>query len=432
MIAGKPEDVERIRELLEAIENVPAHRDYRLEEAPIDGHWSPKTVVIPRRVPGVPPSRLAEFLKTYSEGLGKGGLRRRCGADSFVGEELWVIARAPDATMPPADEERGCGTLKAKQPGQETDVPLPLEHTDVQAQISGYIATVGVTQRYHNPYDEKIEAVYVFPLPQNAAVNEFVMTIGERRIRGIIREREEAEKIYAEARSMGHIASLLTQERLNIFTQAVANIEPGKRIDIDIRYFHTLAYSQGAYEFVFPMVVGPRFNPPGSTDGVGAVGRGSRGGSGPKTDVHYLRPGERSGHDIAVNVDIHAGVAIEDVSSPSHAITRTAHSPEHVRVALNPLDRIPNKDFVLRYKVAGDKVKSAILTHRDERGGFFTMMLFPPAGLESSPRRPMEMIFVLDCSGSMSGEPIRIAKSAVRRALRRMEARDTFQIIRFS
>ena len=126
------------------------------------------------------------------------------------------------------------------------------------------------------------------------------MTIGERKIRGIIREREEAEAdLRRSASAQGHVASLLTQERPNIFTQKVANIEPGKQIDINIRYFHTLEYGDGWYEFVFPMVVGPRFNPPGSTDGVGALPRTDVARRRRQTDVQYLRPNERSGHDIA-------------------------------------------------------------------------------------------------------------------------------------
>ncbi|MCP4509710.1 MAG: hypothetical protein GY826_25320, partial [Fuerstiella sp.] len=167
-----------------------------------------------------------------------------------------------------------------------------------------------MTQQFHNPYDSKIEAVYVFPLPQSAAVNEFVMTVGDRKIRGIIREREKAEQIYAAAKSQGHVAALMTQERPNIFTQKVANIEPGKKIDIRIRYFNTLRYDDGAYEFVFPMVVGPRFNPPAMTDGVGAVARGAQGASGQKTEVQYLAPNERSGHDVSLSLNIAAGVDI--------------------------------------------------------------------------------------------------------------------------
>ncbi len=347
-------------------------------------------------------------------------------------DEIWVIARPEMQAIPTDEDTPGCGAMLAKLPKEDKEIPLPLKHTDVKGQISGYIATVQVTQQFHNPYDEKIEAVYVFPLPQNAAVNEFIMVIGERRIRGIIRERKEAERIYREARRQGYVASLLTQERPNIFTQKVANIEPGKEIDVNIKYFNTLAYVDGWYEFVFPMVVGPRFNPPGYTDGVGAVARGKAGISGQKTEVQYLKPGERSGHDISLAVDIDAGVAIEKVVCSSHVITNSSPRPEKRTVKLSSLDSIPNKDFVLRYKVAGKTVKSAVVTHRDERGGFFTLMLYPPANLSYLKRAPMEMIFVLDCSGSMSGKPIAKAKDAIRRALKELEADDTFQIIRFS
>lgn len=313
------------------------------------------------------------------------------------------------------------------------NVPLPLTHTDVKANISGYVSSVLVTQQFQNPYDTKIEAVYVFPLPQDAAVNEFVMTIGERRIRGIIRERDEAERLYKKARAQGYRASLMTQQRPNIFTQKVANIEPGKRIDVDIRYFHTLAYSDGYLNFVFPMVVGPRFNPPGQTDGIGAVGRGTRGASKQSTEIQYLRPNERSGHDIALSVDIDAGVSIEEVVCNSHAIVLDSDGDASKRrVSLSPKDSIPNKDFVLRIKVASDAVRSGLLTHRDERGGYFSLLVVPPAELGSLPHHPMEMVFVLDCSGSMSGEPIKQAKDAIQHALSELGPEDSFQIIRFS
>ena len=348
-----------------------------------------------------------------------------------IDEEIWVIERPPTEAQPVGDDQPGSGALLAKLPGEEKEVPVPLKRTDVTTSIAGYIATVDVTQKFHNPYEVKIEAVYVFPLPQNAAVNEFIMTIGERRIRGIIREREEAQKIYAEAKRQGYVASLLTQERANIFTQKVANIEPKKEIDVNIRYFQTLTYADGWYEYVFPMVVGPRFNPPGSTQGVGAVARGRHGISGQKTEVQYLKPGERSGHDVSLSVTVDVGVSIEEMACPTHAVSMTDGAGART-VTLSRLDAIPNKDFVLRYRVAGRTIKSSMLVHRDKRGGFFTLMLFPPAELKDTERSPMEMIFVLDCSGSMSGWPIAKAKSATARALKRLGPDDTFQIIRFS
>lgn len=354
------------------------------------------------------------------------------------GEELWVIAKPMEQVGAPAEPDPdvpGCGGLVCKPPSaseEDKEVPLPLKHTDVDAAISAYIASVTVKQQFHNPYDEKIEAVYVFPLPQNAAVSEFVMSIGERRIRGIIREKEEAELLYQQARSQGYVASLLTQQRPNIFTQKVANIEPGKAIDVDITYFNTLTYSDGWYQFVFPMVVGPRFNPTGSTDGVGAVARGAGGLSGQSTEVQYLKPGERIGHDISLSLKIDAGVSVEEVVSPSHYIETTNVPASEVNVKLSPRDVIPNKDFVLAYRVAGDVPKASMLTHRDERGGYFTLMLYPPREISMIERSPIEMVFVIDCSGSMRGEPMSLAKKAMRHALHNLQPSDSFQIIRFS
>jgi Ca-activated chloride channel family protein len=373
-----------------------------------------------------------------SRGMADEGDERKVDASALArlgaGEELWVIARADwnAGSEPPAPEPAPRCGLNAKKPGSDEEIALPLTHTDVKASVAGYIASVAVTQQYQNPYQEKIEAIYVFPLPQDAAVSEFVMTVGERKIRGLIRERERAEQLYAEARQQGYVASLLTQERPNVFTQSVANIEPGKRIDIALTYFNPLALHDGEYEFVFPMVVGPRFNPPGTQNGIGTVPHGQYGSSGQATEVHYLPPDRRSGHDIALAVDIDAGLPIERLESPTHVIDTSAPAPNRRRVTLHAADTVPNKDFVLRYRLSGEDVRGAFLSHRDQRGGFFTMMLQPPAELSQVGRAPMELIFVLDCSGSMSGAPLDIAKRTAERALRRLGPNDTFQIIQFS
>ncbi|HZE95474.1 MAG TPA: VIT and VWA domain-containing protein [Planctomycetota bacterium] len=311
-------------------------------------------------------------------------------------------------------------------------VPLPLKHTDVNAQLTLNIGSVTLTQQYHNPYAGKIEAVYLFPLPDDAAVRDFVMVIGDRRIRGIIREREEAKQIYLEARRQGHVASLMTQERPNIFMQSVANIEPGKQIDIQITYFHTLRCQDRTFEFVFPMVVGPRYNPAGFSDGVGAVAAGANGASGQKTEVQYLRPEEISLADIGLQVHIDAGAEIEDVSSPTHAIKSERIGPASAKVTLSPNDRIPNRDFVLRYRIAGRDLRAGLAVHKDADGGTFALMIHPPPALLDVPRGPREMIFVIDCSGSMSGRPIDTAKRALVKCLKRLEADDTFRILAFS
>ena len=336
--------------------------------------------------------------------------------------------------------ERGQGTaqledtahMTAKTGDGEQEVPLPLKHTDVKAQISAFVATVHVIQQYHNPFAEKIEAVYVFPLPENAAVTDFVMVVGERRIRGIIREREEARRIYQEARRQGYRASLLTQDRPNIFTQRVANIEPGHDIDVQLTYFHTLRQVGSEYEFVFPTVVGPRFNPPGSADGVGAVADGAAGASGQSTEVTYLKPGTFSSHDLSLTVDIEAGLPIHDVHSPTHVLDLTTPSATPTRLVLAPNDRIPNRDIVIRYRLADDQPKAMLLTHRTGTENTFALLIEPPRSGETLPRAPREMVFVLDCSGSMKGWPLAKAKDAMRRCLKSLREDDTFQIIRFS
>ena len=348
-------------------------------------------------------------------------------------EEVWVIARYDGEEMPARPDEVGTGSLVGYVP-QPNDanrrVPMPLTHTAVTADIDGYVSSVNVRQTFENPFSDKIEAVYMFPLPEKSAVSEFLMIIGDRRIRGILREKEEAEEIYNQARAQGHQASLLVQHRPNVFEQRVANIEPGNQIDIDIRYFHTLAYQDGWYSFVFPTVVGPRFNPPGSADPITAVGRGQTTSG---TAVTYLRPDERSGHDISISLDINAGVSIEDMRS-THPIVSSTTQPENVQVSLASLSTIPNRDFILEFRVTGDQIRSNLLSHRDPQTGegYFTMMLYPPEAPDNLPRQPMEMVFVLDCSGSMSGRPLDQAKDAVLAALSHLQPQDTFQIIRFS
>lgn len=342
------------------------------------------------------------------------------------GEELVIIPRPAgqvgglefnDAVR--MERVRG-GELRTRL--QDRIVPLPLKHTDVKAQISLNIGSVTLTQQYHNPYAAKIEAVYVFPLPDDAAVRDFVMVIGDRRIRGIIREREEAKQIYLEARRQGHVASLMSQERPNIFTQAVANIEPGKQIDIAITYFHTLRYADRTFEWVFPMVVGPRYNPAGFSGGVGTTAN-----SGQATEVQYLRPGEISLNDIAVEVSINAGMPIEEITSPTHAIR-----VQGTTVTLSPNDRIPNRDFVLRYKVAGRGVQAGLAVQKEEDGGTFAVMVHPPTALAEVPRSAREMVFVIDVSGSMSGRPLDTARRALVKCLKRLEPSDTFRIYAFS
>ena len=352
------------------------------------------------------------------------------------GSEIWVIARS--SAVPPVGEDAGSGAMVANMsPDDDLDgaeeIPLPLQHTAVDAAIAGHVGTVRVKQQFANPFDTKIEAVYVFPLPEKAAVTEFLMVIGDRTIRGILREKEEAEAIYRAARDQGYQASLLVQHRPNVFEQKVANIEPGKAIDVDITYFHTLAYKDGWYSFVFPTVVGPRFNPPGHPDPVHALPRGGRTETPGGTALEYLAPAERSGHDLGITVRIDAGVRIEELKS-THEITVERDGPATATVQLANRTTIPNRDFVLDFRIAGETVKSNLMTYTDQETGqgYFSLMMIPPIDTAQVSRRPMEMVFVIDCSGSMEGRPLAQAKQAIATALGLLNPEDTFQIIRFS
>ncbi|MGQ9589649.1 MAG: VIT domain-containing protein [Planctomycetota bacterium] len=358
------------------------------------------------------------------------------------GAEVWILSQTPGPDAPAraatraaeadrADLPRG-GELRARLPGAAETVVLPLKHTDVKGQVTIYVASVRVRQEYHNPYSEKIEAIYVFPLPHDAAVRDFLMKVGERTIRGIVREREEAQRLYLEARRQGYVASLLTEERPNIFAQSVANIEPGRSIDIEIAYFHTLTFSEGVYEFVFPMTVGPRYNPAGDRDGVGAVAYGARGSSRQRTEIEYLRPPTVGSHDVSLEIEIDAGSPIRSIESPSHEILIERPEEDRTVVRLNPLDSIPNRDFVLRYRVDGRDIAAALAVHKAESGSYFALAVHPPLDLDEIPAPPREMVFVLDSSGSMDGEPIARAKGVVAGCLERLRPADSFHLIRFA
>lgn len=324
------------------------------------------------------------------------------------------------------------GELEAVGAGGKSIGLVPLKHTNVKAEISGFLSRVKVTQEFENNFTEKIEAVYVFPLPNDAAVDDMTMRIGERVVRGRIMKREEAREVYEAAKSNGQIASLLDQERPNIFTQSVANILPGEKIIIEISYVETLKYEDGSYEFVFPMTVGPRYIP---GDATGKQGGGFAPDTNKVPDASKITPmpaKDRAGHDISIEVKLDAGVTLESVASKSHEIESAMLSANSYNVKLKNEKTIPNKDFILKYDVAGKRIEDAVLTHRGEKGGYFTLILQPPDKVNSQDVTPKEIVFVLDTSGSMSGFPIEKAKEAMKMALDGLHPQDTFNLITFA
>jgi Ca-activated chloride channel family protein len=311
----------------------------------------------------------------------------------------------------------------------------PLKHTDVKAEISGFLSRVRVTQEFENPFKEKIEAVYTFPLPQNAAVDDMTMTVGTRTIRGKILPREEAQAVYDSAKSNGQVASLLDQERPNIFTQSVANILPGEQIKITISYVETLKYEDGAYEFVFPMVVGPRYvpgNAKGSNRGNGFAPDTNQVPDASRITPRMAPPNLRSGHDISLDIQLDAGLLVDGLTSKTHEVAIERADARSAHIQLKDSATIPNKDFVLRYDVAGGAIQDALLTHRSDKGGFFTMILQPPDRVAVEDVTPKELVFVLDTSGSMEGFPIEKAKETMKLALESLNPSDTFNLITFA
>ena len=333
-----------------------------------------------------------------------------------------ALAGAALYLFSPVSEARAsgvpAGALFSVDRSGEPRGACPLKHTNVEAEISGFIARVTVTQEFQNPFSDKIEAVYTFPLPAAAAVDDMTMLVGDRKIRGSIKRREEARAVYEAARRRGHVASLLDQERPNIFTQALANIMPGEKVKITISYVEMLKFEDGAYEFGFPMVVGPRYTPKG-TDAS-------------KIEPPVTPPATRAGHDIDIVVKLDAGVPIDSFKSITHEIDMERPSVNQATVRLRDKNTIPNKDFLLKYDVLGQKVGDAVLMHKSGKQGYFSLILQPPERITASEATPKELVFVLDTSGSMEGFPIEKAKETMKLALDAMNPRDTFNLITFA
>jgi len=365
---------------------------------------------------------------------------RVCGPIYFTSVLLLLVFLSPrgqQVALAASNQSAGSLEILTKQ---GIAGACPLKHTEVRGAISGFVARVTVTQIFENSAENPIEAVYTFPLPENAAVDDMTIQLGSRTVRGLIKKREEARAIYEHAKQTGHVAALLNQERPNIFTQAIANIMPGEQVSVTISYVETLRYEDGAYEFVFPMVVGPRYIP-GTPVGEQAGGRTADTDKVP--DASRITPpvtpkGTRAGHDISLELAIDAGVPIQELRSTSHQID-VEHTATHIAmVRLRNQAEIPNKDFILKYDVAGSQIADAVLTtaapgnSKMAPGGYFSLILQPPARVSESDITPKELVFVLDTSGSMMGFPIEKGKALVEKALDELYPGDTFNLITFS
>ncbi|MEK7763547.1 MAG: marine proteobacterial sortase target protein [Nitrospirota bacterium] len=350
----------------------------------------------------------------------------------------------PDRTISLNDVKGGRLLFKTNQPGRF--LPAPTLKTDVRISVTGLIARATVSQEFLNPSlakDAWAEGIYVFPLPETAAVDHLRMKVGERIIEGQIKEKSEAKKVYEQAKQEGKRASLVEQERPNIFTTSVANIGPGERITVEIEYQETIRYDLGAFSLRFPMVVGPRYIP-----GTPVVMEDQLPGNGWSLDTDRVPDASRITppvrhpdhspinpiNPLSLNIDLAPGFPLGKLESPSHQILTIAEPDGRQHIALRE-DAVPaDRDFVLTWKPAAGQAPT-LSVFREQRGNdhYAFLMAMPPIGSDHSPTAvARETIFVIDTSGSMSGTSIEQAKAALLLALNRLTTQDRFNVIQFN
>ena len=250
---------------------------------------------------------------------------------------------------------------------------LPLKSTTAEVNILGVIADVKIEQTYQNTGTEVIEAVYVFPASTNAAVYHMEMHVGDRVIQAVVQEKGKAKKTYEKAKAAGKRASLLEQDRPNVFTMNVANITPGENISIVLKYTEKLIPKEGVYTFIYPTVVGPRFT----------------GELAPKqlaqnVALPYTEEEVKPLYEFNIEVQIKAGMALQDVSCRTHKINTSYNGLEEVSIVLDPAEKNGgDRDFVLDYQLAGKKINSGLLIYEGENENHFMLTVQPPKRIQN-------------------------------------------------
>lgn len=314
------------------------------------------------------------------------------------------------------------------EPGVEA---LPLKHTRADVTISGVIADVRVTQVYRNEGSVPIDARYVFPASTRAAVHALRLRVGERAVDAVIREKKQARAEFAQARREGKSAALLEQQRPNVFTMAIANVMPGDEITVDLRYTETLVPTDGTYRFVFPTVVGPRYN--GGTDAEGAPSPGMKLEGWIAQPI--LRGGKEAKHTFELAARIAAPLPIVSVTSPSHALAIEGAGTREAKLALPAAAAHANRDVVIDYRLAGAGIGTGLLVQPGRSADdehFFLLMAEPPARVAASEVLPRDYVFIVDVSGSMHGFPLNVTKALLRDLIGRLRPSDTFNVIPFA
>jgi Ca-activated chloride channel family protein len=301
---------------------------------------------------------------------------------------------------------------------------LPLKETRVDVAITGVIADVTVRQVYENHGTRPLHARYVFPASTRAAVYSLTMTVGNVRTVAKIRERQQAAREFEAAKREGKSASLLEQSRANVFSMKVANVLPGDSIAVELKYTELLVPTDGVYEFVYPTVVGPRYSEK----------RESEAAPGDEfVKAPYTHQGEAPRSSFHLAGVVSTGVPMRDMSSPSHQLVVRANTPQRADLALADSERVGgNRDFILRYRLAGEKIASGLLLYEGDDENFFLLMAEPPRVITPADMPPREYVFVVDVSGSMYGYPIDTAKRLMTDLATVLRPGDTFNVLVFA
>jgi Ca-activated chloride channel family protein len=301
---------------------------------------------------------------------------------------------------------------------------LPLKDTRVDIAVSGVIADVQVVQTYRNEGTRPINASYVFPASTRAAVYAMRMRIGDQIVVARIKEREQAKNEFDAAKKEGKSASLLEQNRPNVFSMSLANIMPNDQIEIELRYTELLVPTDGVYEVVYPTVVGPRY----SSQLESSAPKSDRWVKGP-----YLHQDTKPTSSLHIQAKISAGLPIQDLSCTSHKITPQWLSTTVAQLTLDDADPFQgNRDFILRYRLAGEKIGSGLLLYQGPDENFFLFMAQPPQRVATEDIPTREYIFVVDVSGSMDGFPLNTSKRLLKDLIGQLRPTDLFNVVLFA
>ena len=308
--------------------------------------------------------------------------------------------------------------------GDESVDQFPLKETNVVVNVNGVIADIYVTQTYANEGTRPINGRYVFPASTRASVHGMKMVIGERMVIAKIKERQAAKQEFEKAKEEGKSASLLEQQRPNVFTMNVANIMPKDVVKIELHYTELIVPTEGTYEFVYPTVVGPRYsNQPEA--------------SAPETDKWvkspYLKEGNVPPTKFNIGVTLSTGIPMQELVCTSHKVDVSWEGKSVAKVSLAKSREFgANRDFILNYRLAGKEIQCGLMLYEGEGENFFLLMVQPPERIKQADIPPRDYIFILDVSGSMHGFPLTTAKALIKDLINHLRQTDKFNLILFS